>query len=187
MPSTEPVMKKQIAYVGFYSRLLASIIDVAVVMVMFYPILIGIAWLTFGTTNPMQDIGPMVGPGLKGAQSFRDVADHIQNNESLKQYAAENHLLLKVALQYVLQMVLFIAYIWAFWMYKSATPGKLLLSMRIADAKTFEKPSKKQYAMRLFGYVVSFAFFLLGFLWIGADKRSQGWHDKIAGTVVIKA
>ena len=25
----------------------------------------------------------------------------------------------------------------------------------------------------------------LGYLWIGFDKRKQGWHDKIAGTVVI--
>jgi len=25
----------------------------------------------------------------------------------------------------------------------------------------------------------------LGFLWIGWDKEKQGWHDKIAGTVVL--
>ncbi|TMG92566.1 MAG: RDD family protein, partial [Betaproteobacteria bacterium] len=24
-----------------------------------------------------------------------------------------------------------------------------------------------------------------GFLWIAFDKRRQGWHDKLAGTVVI--
>ena len=24
----------------------------------------------------------------------------------------------------------------------------------------------------------------LGFLWIAFDKRKQGWHDKLAGTVV---
>jgi uncharacterized RDD family membrane protein YckC len=26
----------------------------------------------------------------------------------------------------------------------------------------------------------------LGFLWIAFDDRKQGWHDKIAGTVVIR-
>ncbi|MGR3985112.1 MAG: RDD family protein, partial [Gammaproteobacteria bacterium] len=29
-------------------------------------------------------------------------------------------------------------------------------------------------------------FFGLGLLWVAFDKRKQGWHDKLAGTVVIK-
>jgi len=28
---------------------------------------------------------------------------------------------------------------------------------------------------------------VLGFLWVGWDARKQGWHDKLAGTVVIKS
>jgi uncharacterized RDD family membrane protein YckC len=28
--------------------------------------------------------------------------------------------------------------------------------------------------------------FFLGFIWVAFDKRKQGWHDKIAGTVVIR-
>ena len=28
---------------------------------------------------------------------------------------------------------------------------------------------------------------MLGFLWVAFDKRKQGWHDKLAGTVVIQA
>ncbi|HKF94921.1 MAG TPA: RDD family protein, partial [Gammaproteobacteria bacterium] len=26
----------------------------------------------------------------------------------------------------------------------------------------------------------------LGFLWIAFDKRKQGWHDKLAATVVVR-
>jgi uncharacterized RDD family membrane protein YckC len=26
----------------------------------------------------------------------------------------------------------------------------------------------------------------LGMLWVAFDARKQGWHDKLAGTVVIK-
>ena len=40
--------------------------------------------------------------------------------------------------------------------------------------------------LRLIGYLVSGAMFYLGFLWIAVDPRKQGWHDKIAGTVVIR-
>jgi uncharacterized RDD family membrane protein YckC len=27
---------------------------------------------------------------------------------------------------------------------------------------------------------------MLGFIWVGFDKRKQGWHDKLAGTLVVK-
>ncbi|EAV2407511.1 RDD family protein, partial [Salmonella enterica] len=26
----------------------------------------------------------------------------------------------------------------------------------------------------------------LGFFWIAFDRRKQGWHDKLAGTVVVR-
>jgi uncharacterized RDD family membrane protein YckC len=26
----------------------------------------------------------------------------------------------------------------------------------------------------------------LGIIWVGIDKKKQGWHDKLAGTVVVK-
>lgn len=38
--------------------------------------------------------------------------------------------------------------------------------------------------LRYIGYVISAVVFALGFLWIGFDRNRQGWHDKIAGTVV---
>jgi uncharacterized RDD family membrane protein YckC len=27
---------------------------------------------------------------------------------------------------------------------------------------------------------------MLGIIWIGIDKRKQGFHDKLAGTVVVR-
>ena len=73
----------------------------------------------------------------------------------------------------------------AFWRYRGATPGKILVSARIVDAKTFGPPSMARLAGRYFAYIVS-SFFLLGFLWIAIDARKQGWHDKLAGTVVVE-
>ena len=73
-----------------------------------------------------------------------------------------------------------------FWMARSATPGKMVFSAVIADAKTLGMPSKAQLIVRYLGYYLSIAGLMLGFLWIAFDKRKQGWHDKLAGTVVIK-
>ena len=58
--------------------------------------------------------------------------------------------------------------------------------MQIVDAKTHQKPGVMQSVVRYFAYIVSFMPLYLGFIWIYFDKRKQGFHDKIAGTVVIK-
>ena len=73
-----------------------------------------------------------------------------------------------------------------FWIYRSATPGKIILGLRIVDAKTGDKPSNRQLIGRYFAYYVSAIPLMLGFIWIAFDKRKQGWHDKLAGTVVIE-
>lgn len=73
-----------------------------------------------------------------------------------------------------------------FWTYKSATPGKMILKIKIVDANTGGKPSTAQFIGRYLAYYVSTIPLLLGLIWVGFDKRKQGWHDKLAGTVVVK-
>ncbi len=73
-----------------------------------------------------------------------------------------------------------------FWVYKSATPGKIALLAKIVDVKTGNKASIKQSIIRYLAYYVSLIPLGLGFLWIAWDAKKQGWHDKIAGTVVIR-
>ncbi len=72
-----------------------------------------------------------------------------------------------------------------FWQLWQATPGKMLLDCRIVDARHLGKPSFGQFALRYFGYLLSALPAGLGFLWILFDKRRQGWHDKLAKTLVI--
>lgn len=85
-------------------------------------------------------------------------------------------------LNYILPAVAIIV----FWVYKSATPGKMLLKLSIVDARTGGKPTTGQFIGRYFGYYVSTIPFFLGLIWVGIDRRKQGWHDKLAGTVVIR-
>jgi uncharacterized RDD family membrane protein YckC len=73
-----------------------------------------------------------------------------------------------------------------FWVYRSATPGKMIMGAKIVDATTYEKPTNGQLIGRYFAYYVSMLPVFLGFIWVGFDKRKQGWHDKLAGTVVIR-
>ncbi|WP_160152301.1 RDD family protein [Microbulbifer sp. ALW1] len=72
----------------------------------------------------------------------------------------------------------------AFWAYKQATPGKMAIAARIVDAKTGGKPSLQQYVVRYIGYFISTIPLGLGLLWVAWDEKKQGWHDKLANTVV---
>lgn len=87
-----------------------------------------------------------------------------------------------ILLNYVLPAVAIIV----FWIYKSATPGKMATKLTIVDAKTGGKPSKAQFIGRYLGYYASSIPLFLGIIWIAFDKKKQGWHDKLAGTVVLK-
>ncbi len=40
--------------------------------------------------------------------------------------------------------------------------------------------------LRWVGIVISAAVVLLGLVWVAIDQRKQGWHDKLAGTVVLR-
>ncbi|BCV67034.1 hypothetical protein TUM17387_23930 [Shewanella carassii] len=88
---------------------------------------------------------------------------------------------------YILSYLLPITLVVLFWHYKSATPGKMIFSIIIVDAKTLQKPSIIRLIVRYLGYIPSSLVLGLGYLWVAFDPRKQGWHDKLAGTLVIRA
>jgi len=73
-----------------------------------------------------------------------------------------------------------------FWMHRQATPGKMIVSATIVDAKTGGPLTVRQSIGRYLGYFVSTIPFGLGLIWVAFDQKKQGWHDKLAGTVVIR-
>lgn len=74
-------------------------------------------------------------------------------------------------------------YCWLRW---QSTPGKMVIRARVVDADTGLTPSKRQLAIRYVGYLASTLPLGLGFMWVGFDPRRQGWHDKMAETVVVR-
>jgi uncharacterized RDD family membrane protein YckC len=65
------------------------------------------------------------------------------------------------------------------------TLGKRLLGLRVIRISG-EKMTLGIAFLRWVGSLVSGIFFFLGFLWIAFDGRKQGWHDKIAETLVVR-
>lgn len=72
-------------------------------------------------------------------------------------------------------------------MRRGLTPGKWLLGERVVDKITGEPVGFWRMLLRsVMKNTVSSFFLGLGFLWAIWDRDAQAWHDKIAGTVVIK-
>jgi uncharacterized RDD family membrane protein YckC len=81
-------------------------------------------------------------------------------------------------------LLLFLATV-GFWVLAGATPGKFLTGCEIRCVATGRRPGPLRAALRYVAYLLSILPLGLGFFWIVWDRRKQGWHDKIAGTVVV--
>ena len=73
-----------------------------------------------------------------------------------------------------------------FWTKYLGTPGKIVLRLKVVDARTRQAISTPKAIGRYLAYYISALPLLLGFIWVGIDKKKQGFHDKLAGTVVIR-
>lgn len=63
--------------------------------------------------------------------------------------------------------------------------GMRILGIRIVRVDGSEFKMKQAALRHLVGYPLSSLFFFLGFLWMLWDPKQQGWHDKIAKTMVV--
>jgi uncharacterized RDD family membrane protein YckC len=154
-----PTPQAPLEYAGFWIRFWAFIVDSILVAVIVEPIVASIYENSQTLTDPMSV----------------DMANLIL--DSFKPQGA-----LDVLFSWVLPAVAIVL----FWVYRAATPGKMLLRARIVDAETGAPPSVGQCVGRYLGYYVSIFTLFLGFLWIAFDPRKQGFHDKLAGTVVVR-
>lgn len=83
------------------------------------------------------------------------------------------------------EQLLFILFTVVMWVKFLGTPGKLALGCHVIDAKTRKHIRPIQAVVRYLSYLVSVIPLGLGFFWIAWDKRKQGFHDKIADTIVV--
>jgi uncharacterized RDD family membrane protein YckC len=84
-------------------------------------------------------------------------------------------------------IVLWIGYFPWFWSRSGQTPGHKLLNMRVVVEEDGSLVGFGGGLVRLFGYFVSGLVFWIGFIWILIDRRRRGWHDIMAGTIVVEA
>lgn len=136
-----------LVYTGFWFRVLASLIDNILILLITIPLLISV----YGE-------------------------DYFKSDFVVQGYE-------QIIISWILPAVIIVA----FWIYKSTTPGKMAVSTKIIDAKTGGKPSAIKCIFRYFALILSVVPLGLGIFWIAFDKRKQGLHDKLVGTLVVRS
>ena len=71
------------------------------------------------------------------------------------------------------------------WKLRSTTVGGIVCDLRVVrlDGRPIDWGTA---IVRALGCFLSFAVVGLGFLWIAFDAEGQAWHDKMAGTIVVR-
>lgn len=141
------------AYAGFFTRLIARLIDRAILSGILALLGVATTWLL----------------------------DTFQLNTWIQtsQYGA----LIVIAIVVVLYITIELSYTIGFWLLAGQTPGKRVMGVRIV--RTGGRRINPWSAIRRYvGYWLS-SILYLGYLWVLVDNRRQGWHDKLAGTLVV--
>lgn len=146
-------------FAGFWRRLIAFTIDCVIINLIFISLLIIVLVAFFA--------------GVLSSDSRAWINDMLNPKTLSLSFIAVSGFYL----------VLNIFYFTYFHGLNGRTLGKMLLNLQVLSVEG--TPINFGVAfLRSVGYLIS-SIFYLGFIWAAFDRRKQGWHDKIAQTVVI--
>ena len=88
-------------------------------------------------------------------------------------------------LLYLLALAVTFGYWIYFWGKSGETIGMRLLHLRVIDANTGASIGYGRATIRLLMTFVNTWACYIGWIWVAFDPRKQGWHDKVANSVVV--
>jgi uncharacterized RDD family membrane protein YckC len=132
-------------YASFERRMLASMIDTLLIMIIILPLIKPFMTVVQPATEYIHALTAKLQQGSLSTLDY--------NTQIFDYMLGEGGRLLLLDLTY--QTIFMGVVVVLFWIYRSATPGKMILNMEIVDAKTGEKPTRKQCIIRYVGYIVA--------------------------------
>ena len=79
-----------------------------------------------------------------------------------------------------------LVYFIGFWAWRGQTVGMMPFNMQVVGVADGKKIDVVRGLLRYVGIILSIIPLFLGLIWAAFDSRKQGWHDKMAQTVVIR-
>jgi uncharacterized RDD family membrane protein YckC len=86
----------------------------------------------------------------------------------------------------IMTLVVTVLYFVLLWVKRGGTLGQTLLGMRIAREADGAPIGWGTAIVRYVMMLISFWIFYLGVIWVAFEPRKRGWHDMVAGTVVVR-
>jgi uncharacterized RDD family membrane protein YckC len=161
-PAAPQYLGPQPTYAGFWIRVVARIIDAFVVGIPF-----GILFGAFAVAG--------------GA-----FAGHTDSSNQGAQTAAAAMFGGGFLLLWLFAAVAQVGYWIYFWGASGATLGMRLLHLKVVDANTGAPIGYARATVRFLMSIVNSWACYLGWIWVAFDPRKQGWHDKVANSVVLQ-
>ena len=149
----------EVIKVGFWRRLPAFLIDIIILQILKEII-----------------ISPLKFNLSIDETTFASLEDIIQNFEAFVTY---------ILLSIIVYLSISCFYFTQFYGSTGQSVGKKLMGIKVIPV-TGGMMTYKKALVRYLGYLISEIPFFFGFIWIAIDKDKQGWHDRIAGTYVVK-
>jgi uncharacterized RDD family membrane protein YckC len=73
------------------------------------------------------------------------------------------------------------------WSLLGGSLGQRALGLRVVNAADGRNISIARALLRFIGYLVAVIPFAIGLIWAAFNPEKQGWHDRIAGTFVVRS
>jgi uncharacterized RDD family membrane protein YckC len=155
----QPGYTPQASYGGFWIRFVAYIIDALIVGIPLSIVSAVIAAVTNAASNAVANGSgsTAVLVGTSGIQLLWDLVS------------------------FVIEVGYF-AYFWSM----GSTIGMRIFRLRVVDANSGQPIGLGRALLRYLGFFISALPCWIGLIWAAFDGRKQGWHDKIANTVVLQ-
>ena len=153
---------RQPTYAGFWIRVVARLIDAVVLGIPF-----GILFWVFAAAA-----GLFAGNGSSSTQASQNTAAIAFGGGFL--------------LLWVILLVVQVGYWIYFWGSSGATIGMRLLHLKVVDADTGGPIGYARATVRFLMSIVNSWACYIGWIWVAIDPRKQGWHDKVANSVVLQ-
>jgi uncharacterized RDD family membrane protein YckC len=155
----------QPTYAGFWIRVVARLIDGLLLGIPF-----GILFVLFA----------VVGGVFANSTSSTTSTTDAQNTAAAAAFGGGFLLL------YVIVLVVQVAYWIYFWGSSGQTLGMRALHLRVVDADTGAPIGYARATVRFLMSIVNSWACYIGWIWVAFDPRKQGWHDKVANSVVLQ-
>lgn len=175
--------KRNKLYADFHKRAFITVLDLALIILLITPFT-GIIKEKIYSKETLDEF-PKVIEYAKKLQEEASPPANALIDPYVSEFFKEQRIFDKLIKEQLLYLCIWATITLATWIkFRSTVFGKIF-NMRIVDEQTLESASHLQLFIRFVGLFIAVIPVFLGVLWIVIDKKNQGWHDKLAGVVVI--